>query len=952
MRKILQKSILVVSMLLIGVIIAVAGPSSVNKQQTTQRVYLSGTGCDDAVKWDFFCTNGRQSGQWSTIGVPSCWECQGFGEYQYGIKFYGKEDPEGIVKEQGLYKHRFAIPDTWKGQQIQLVFEGVMTDALVKVNGQQAGPVHHGAFYRFAYDITAKVRYGSENLLEVKVSKESENPRVNLAERRADYWNFGGIFRPVFLICKPMQNIERVAIDARMDGRFRSDVYLHQAPQGARMEILIQDAMGKTVGKYQGKVNNLGKGLFSADFIVKNPVLWSPEKPVLHTAVYTLKDRKGSILHVEKQKFGFRTVDVREEDGIYINGVKTIFKGVCRHSFRPETGRALSKAKNIEDVELIKGMNMNAVRLSHYPADPDFLDACDSLGLYVMCELSGWHFAHDTDNGQLLVKELVTRDCNHPSIVIWSNGNEGGFNYDLEPFFHQYDMQQRVVVYPWTLGNGIQTKHYCSYGGTLEWMRSPGIFLPTEFLHGLYDGGHGAGLDDYWKMMMHNPRCAGGFLWDLADQGVVRTDRNDSIDCVGNYAADGIVGPHHEKEGSYFTIKEVWSPVQIMFDPGKPQQLTVSNRFQFTNLKDCRFSYRYLSLPTTSHQQSAVLNAGNLPSPDVLPGATDYVMTLPTASKSANALEVRVDDAKGKEIFTWCWAVSNRQEVEGNDHADIQVKEDPSTFTVTQGHRQYRFSKKDGLLVQVTVDGKSFSLGNGPRLTIARRSDRGFDPSSVNNRKDVPVKHTEYTLYNDYRQFKGFTLSEEAGRQVLTAEYTLGTVRQVKWGFEKDGRVTIDCSYDFGGLVDLMGISFDYPEEKVLEKYWVGKGPYRIWKNRTRGPQYGYWHNKYNNPIPGESFDYPEFKGYFGDVDWMELMTAEGTIRLQPLDDNNTIGVYHPMDGRDKILYDFPETGIAIMSVVPGVRNKVNATDLNGPSAQPVWVEQGTHHIRFALSFK
>jgi hypothetical protein len=149
-----------------------------------------------------------------------------------------------------------------------------------------------------------------------------------------------------------------------------------------------------------------------------------------------------------------------------------------------------------------------------------------------------------------------------------------------------------------------------------------------------------------------------------------------------------------------------------------------------------------------------------------------------------------------------------------------------------------------------------------------------------------------------------------------------------------------------------MGISFDYPEEKVLEKYWVGKGPYRIWKNRTRGPQYGYWHNKYNNPIPGESFDYPEFKGYFGDVDWMELMTAEGTIRLQPLDDNNTIGVYHPMDGRDKILYDFPETGIAIMSVVPGVRNKVNATDLNGPSAQPVWVEQGTHHIRFALSFK
>ncbi len=951
MKEILNKSLIVAIVLFIAVAAADAATSSDQKQLTTQRVYLSGTGCDDAVKWDFFCTGGRQSGQWSTIHVPSCWELQGFGEYQYGIKFYGKEDPEGIMKEQGLYKHHFTIPDSWKGQQIQLVFEGVMTDAKVTVNGQSAGAVHHGAFYRFAYDITEKVHYGKDNLLEVTCSKESSNPRVNLAERRADYWNFGGIFRPVFLVCKPMHNIERVAIDAQMDGRFRSDVYLHQAPQGARVEITIQDAEGKTVGKYQGKVNNPDKGLFSADFIVKKAVLWSPEKPVLHTAVYTLKDRKGAILHIERQKFGFRTVEVREEDGIYINGVKTIFKGVCRHSFRPETGRTLSKAKNIEDVELIKGMNMNAVRLSHYPADPDFLDACDSLGLYVMCEISGWHFAHDTENGQTLVKEMVTRDCNHPSIVIWSNGNEGGFNYELEPFFHQYDIQNRVVVYPWTLGNGIQTKHYCSYGGTLEWMRSPGIFLPTEFLHGLYDGGHGAGLDDYWKMMMNNPRCAGGFLWDLADQGVIRTDRNDSIDCVGNYAADGIVGPHHEKEGSYFTIKEVWSPVQVTFNPEEPQKISVSNCYQFTNLKNCKFTYRYLSLPSAGNQQTTVLNSGNLSSPNAAHGTTS-ILTLPAASKSANALEVRVDDPQGKEVFTWCWPISNTYHKNSTTATPVDIAESATEMTVTQGNRKYLFSKKDGQLQQVTVGGKTFAFGNGPRLTAARRSDRGFDPSSVNNRKDAPVKHTEYTLYEDYKQFTGFTTSEQEGCKTLTANYKVGTTQQVTWRFENDGSVAVDYSYNFGGLVDLMGISFDYPEEKVLEKSWVGKGPYRIWKNRMKGPQYGFWHNKYNNPIPGESFEYPEFKGYFGDIDWMELLTKDGTIRIQPLDENKAIGVYHPIDGRDKILYEFPETGIAVMTVVPGVRNKVNATDLNGPSAQPVWIEQGLRHVRFALTFK
>lgn len=168
-------------------------PIDDNCQPVTQQRYLSGTGCDDAVKWDFYCTGGRASGKWSTIDVPSCWECQGFGEYQYGIKFYGKENPEGIMKEQGLYKHRFTVPDSWKGQQVELVFEGVMTDAKVIINGKQAGAVHHGAFYRFAYDITDKIVFNGENLLEVTCSKESENPRVNLAERRADYWNFGGI---------------------------------------------------------------------------------------------------------------------------------------------------------------------------------------------------------------------------------------------------------------------------------------------------------------------------------------------------------------------------------------------------------------------------------------------------------------------------------------------------------------------------------------------------------------------------------------------------------------------------------------------------------------------------------------------------------------------------------------------------------------------------------------
>ena len=186
----------------------------------TQRQYLSGHGCDDMVNWDFYCTGGRNAGKWTKIGVPSCWELQGFGTYQYGMRFYGKATPEGIADEKGKYKYEFTLPQEWEGKQIELVFEAVMTDAKVTINGRKAGNgLHQGGFYRFTYDVSDRIFFGKhKNRLEVEVSKESSNSQVNMAERRADYWNFGGIFRPVFIVAKPAQNIDRVAIDAKGDG--------------------------------------------------------------------------------------------------------------------------------------------------------------------------------------------------------------------------------------------------------------------------------------------------------------------------------------------------------------------------------------------------------------------------------------------------------------------------------------------------------------------------------------------------------------------------------------------------------------------------------------------------------------------------------------------------------------------------------------------------------------
>ena len=918
----------------------------------TQRQYLSGHGCDDMVEWDFQCTDGRNAGKWTKIGVPSCWELQGFGTYQYGMRFYGKATPEGIADEKGLYKTEFTLPQEWQGRQIQLVFEAAFTEIRVQINGRKAGNgTYQGGFTRHTIDVSDRVFFGKKkNRLEVEVLKESTNSQVNMAERRADYWNFGGIWRPVFIVSKPTQNIQRVAIDAKADGFFTADVFLNRAVPGSQVCVDIVDAKGTKVATSPTYIIAGDKA--KAEFRTENPKLWNAEQPNLYTAVFTLKNAEGRTLHMERQKFGFRTIEYRhqyagdKEDGVFINGQKVIFKGVNRHSFRPETGRTLSKQKNIEDVLLIKSMNMNAVRLSHYPADPEFLDACDSLGLYVECEQPGWHWAHETIMGSQIVEEMVTRDVNHPSIIFWSNGNEGGFNYELEPVFTKFDIQKRVVLYPWANRNGFETKHYRSWGETAEYMRQKEIFMPTEFLHGLYDGGHGAGLKDYWKLMMANPRCAGGFLWDLMDQAVVRTDMNGILDPVGNFGSDGIVGPHMEKEGSFHTIREVWSPVQWKyFDSGS---VTLENCYNFINLKDCKFTYKLLKMPTYGDKDVKVIKEGTFESPDVAPGQKAQ-FSVPKAD--ADVFKLTATDPYGQEIFTWGYklmtrpGILNKRNLRENT-LQYTYTEDGDQLVVKHGKRQYTFSKKTGMLMGVSIDGKKLSFSNGPRFVAAKRSDRSQDGFYNHDDKQAFQKKTEYTEYADQGAFAGFTFSDST----LVANYQHGSLEKIIWRFLADGGVYMDARSNFFGVVDLMGICFDYPEQMMKSKTWVGKGPYRVWQNRMEGPQYGLWSNDYNDPIPGETWEYPEFKGYFSNVSWMKFNTTEGQFGIEGL--GLKVGVYTPRDGRDHILYTLPETGIAILNVIPAVRNKVNTTDLNGPSAQPYWSKWGNPSITAILRFE
>ena len=881
------------------------------KAQSTQIQYLSGTDKDNTVAWDFFCTEGMNSGKWTKIAVPSCWELQGFGTYNYGRD-------KNPAKEQGLYKYKFTVPADWKNKQTDIVFEGVMTDAEVKINGKIAGVAHQGAFYRFRYDISDKLKYGAENLIEVNVKKHSDNQSVNEAERTADFWIFGGIFRPVYLASKPKENIQSVFIDAKATGELTVKVRTTKLKSIGKVKYTVVSMKDNTVVKSgENAIDNANTEL-TITTKIDNPLLWTSEYPNRYKINVELITN-NTVIHQVSEKFGFRTVEVRPRDGIYVNGVKIKFKGVNRHSFYPTSGRTTSKEINILDINLMKEMNMNAVRMSHYPPDVDFLESCDSLGLFVLDELAGWQYPpYDTEVGKKLVKEMVERDMNHPSIVLWDNGNEGGFNFDLVDDYAKYDIQKRHVIHPWSIFRNTDTQHYKYYGfGPSEHFNGREIVFPTEFLHGLYDGGHGAGLEDYWNMMYHNPLSAGGFLWVYCDEGVARKDKHDSVDVAGHQAPDGILGPYREKEGSFFTIKEIWSPIVFNykdFNYGLPKTLEVENRYHFTNLKSCKVVVKRVKfgLPSENMKYKTLGDSIVDYFPDILPDTKGRLsLNFKSNENDADALMITAYDPQQREVFTWTFpmkspAVLNQNVLKNpKEISPLKVVESDSIITIEKNNISIQFSKNSGNIKEIKSNGKLISFSGGPVFQNAR--------TKFKNIKITGKTENSITL-----------LSNHSDKDTL----------KYFWTILPDGKIRLEWETFLNGEFEFMGVNFNYPENLVTGVKWLGKGPYRVWKNRMKGGQLNVWQKAYNNTATGENWLYPEFKGYHAEVYWAEIQNKEKNFKIYMETEDLFLRLFTPAktksynNNTDPI---FPSGNISIMTGINGIGTKFSTSAQTGP---------------------
>lgn len=886
--------------------------------QTTQYQYLSGHDKDDAVPWQFQCSAGANSQQWSTINVPSNWELQGFGAYEYGTGL-----PSVVPDIQGEYRESFAVPAAWSGLHVFLVFEGSMTDTTVQVNGASAGPTHQGGYTRFQYDVTSLLQFGQTNALDVTVDNESANASVNNAERRGDYWNYSGIYRPVYLEAVPQQYIDRVAINAQDNGTLNADIYTGGANSADTLEAQVEKLDGTPVGPpFTTPLDQNGGLETQISTTIPSPNLWTAETPNLYQLKVSLMD--GIVLlHQKTTKFGFRTIELRPGQGIFVNGRKILLKGCNRHTFWPDSGRCMDEAICRQDILLMKGMNMNAVRMSHYPPDQYFLDDCDALGLYVLDELPGWQKAYDSTVGTGMVKEMVVRDVNHPSILFWDNGNEGGWNTALDPIYGQWDPQQRVVMHPGGNIPGLIDQHYPTYAQVQNYATGSTVFLPTEFQHGLYDGGAGSGLASYWDVMRQSPVCAGGFIWAYLDEAVKRVDEGGILDTMGNQAPDGIVGPYRQKEGSYDTIRSVWSPIVVtpkVLPANFIGNVPIQNRYNFLNASQCTFKWSLVQFApvTGGGSGSTVLLKGNATVVgSIPPGTSGHVhIPLPKNWLAAQALTLAAYDPTGIELDNWVWALPHADDFRkiptAGGPTQVTAAISPASVELFCGSLTVTISKSTGMLLSVKRGGQLFSLANGPRASTTVGT-----PS--------PPTVTEHPDGLDY--VVAFTYS---GAQNLTS---------VTWRVRSNGWVEVDYAYNFTGNAAYYGVSFDYPEANVLSDRWFGLGPYRTYKNRSDGGVLGVYSNLYNDTITGDSlWTYPEFKGYFGQVRWAQLLTSEGPITTVVGSDNKYMQLldpnFPPPGQAHGTTVPFPTAGLSFLDAIPAMGNKFFPASSSGPDGQ------------------
>jgi len=418
----------------------------------------------------------------------------------------------------------------------------------------------------------------------------------------------------------------------------------------------------------------------------------------------------------------------------------------------------------------------------------------------------------------------------------------------------------------------------------------------------------------------------------------VRTDKNGELDSDGDHGPDGILGPYHEKEGSYYTIKEIWCPVHIEpkeITPAFDGKLRLENRYFYTNLKQCTFNYKLAKLNNPYQKTSIATQSGTITPPDVAPGQYGNLqLHLPEGWQNYDVLYVTAFDPYKRELFTWSWPVSSHETITkrmvtlsgGNKPV---IKETDSLYKVSANGIDLEFNRNSGILQKVKNTKGNIPFNNGPVLA------EGQDQSG----------------------FQRLTNHYEADKLVVEAQFGKKTTeQQLKWTIYPSGWVQLDIKYwPVGEEANLLGVSFSYPEKDVKGVTYMGDGPYRVWKNRLKGTKLNVWNKAYNNTITGmdnTNLVYPEFKGYYSNLYWMKLQTTGQPITIVCNSRDVFMRLFTPADPLKvyNVAPAFPSGDISFMHGITPIGTKSQKPEKLGPAGAKNQYFNYDRNIEDALS--
>ena len=869
--------------------------------------------------------------EWDEIEVPSNWEMKGYGIPVYVNAGYGfRTNPPYISHDWnpvGSYKRSFDIPSSWNGMDVSLVFGAVSSAFYVWVNGEMVG-YSEGSKTPSEFDITPFVKRG-KNSLAVEVYRWCDGSYLE----DQDMWRLSGIQRDVYLAARPKTRISDWFVRAGLDQDYRDGVLeaeidiesVNEEDGPVSVEITLSENDRDVYTDVAATEIEEGRGTVSFKATIPDIRQWSAEIPSLYDLKIVLMDSEGRALMSTAGRTGFRTVEIKDGQ-LLVNGRYIYLKGVNLHEHHQYNGHVVDEATMLKDIEVMKEHNINAVRTSHYPQPERWYELCDMYGLYVIDEANIESHGIGYDKDVTLadrpewkeahlerIRRVVERDKNHPSVIIWSLGNEAGDGHSFLEGYRwvkerdntrpvQYERAEKMTNAP-EHHTDIWANMYARIEYIEEYARDPESYRPLimcEYAHAM--GNSVGNLQDYWDVIEKYPLLQGGFIWDWVDQGLVK-EREDgtSIWAYGGdfgpsgtpsdgiFCINGLVWPDRTPHPSLAEVKKVYQYVGFDLQDAETGNFLITNKYGFRDLSGMILRW-YLKADgvvidegETADPDIKAGSSGNITiswnKPDVIPG-TEYYVDLELVNTAEDGL-VKAGNIVAREQFKLPWFKTGSNDVAAAMEEVTYTLEDDMIKVSGSGFTA-EFNREKGLLTSWVSNGVNMVV-EGPRpdfwrpLTdndygnrLGRRAGIWKDAGPGAEAAKVVVEQKTGSRVDITTSM---VMKNEGGEIIAREEVTYSVTGN------GDIKVMVDFQKADAGLPELPRVGMQLQLPARFETIsWYGRGPHENYSDRNSSAFVGIYHST----VDGQYVPYirPQENGYKTETRWLVLEDDSGNALM------------------------------------------------------------------------